>query len=239
MDGLPRQMHWPMTRKHCCPRYQPGKRGGRPKASLIQFDALINGYPVSATLDTGAMITCISEAVLAALQLQLMRDSCITVQQVASSVKTLGHIYLKLQTGNITRQIQAHVLKGMKNNLLLGMDSACLFNLSLDLDTSTLRQGDDILHPHPQALSAVVVGACLQDIKVNDMVHLNENQQLALKHLIHKYVDIFSKSQTDIGCITSETHRIHLTNNIPIRRAPYRCSEANSVEMDRQIMWED
>lgn len=134
-----------MTRKHCCPRYQPGKRGGRPKASLIQFDALINGYPVSATLDTGAMITCISEAVLAALQLQLMRDLCITVQQVASSVKTLGHIYLKLQTGNITRQIQAHVLKGMKNNLLLGMDSACLFNLSLDLDTSTLRQGDDIL----------------------------------------------------------------------------------------------
>lgn len=79
----------------------------------------------------------------------------------------------------------------MKNNLLLGMDSACLFNLSLDHDTSTLRQGYDILHPHPQALSAVVMDACLQDIKVKDMVHLNENQQLALKRLIHKYVDIF------------------------------------------------
>lgn len=225
----------PTTRKHFRPLHQPGKRGGRPRVHVIQFDALINGYPVSATLDTGATITCINEAVLKALHLQIMRNSCISVQQVTSSTKTLGRVNLKVQIGKVTREIQAHVLQGMKSNLLLGLDSACLFNLSLDLDTMTLRQGKDILHSRTQNQTTVNKGASLQGVEVCDVLHLNKTQQLALKQLIHKYDDIFSKSQTDIGCINGEMHRIHLNNNVPIRRAPYRCSETDSVEMDRQI----
>lgn len=140
-----------------------------------------------------------------------------------------------IQIGKVTREIQAHVLQGMKSNLLLGLDSACLFNLSLDLDTLTLRQENDILHPRAPNHATANMDASLQEVEVCDLVHLNETQQFALKQLVHKYDDIFSKSQTDIGCIISETHHILLTNNVPIRRAPYRCSEADSVEMDRQI----
>lgn len=203
---------------------------------LIHFDALINGHPVSATLDTGATITCISEAVLTTLRLQIMRDSCITVDQVTSSTKTLGRVNLKIQIGKITKEIEAHVLQGMKSNLLLGLDSACLFNLFLDLETLTLRQGNDVLHSQrPQVRYAADKNACLQEPQASDLGHLNETQRSALKQLLHKYENIFSKSQTDIGCISSEMHRIPVTNNVPIRRAPYRCSEADSVEMDRQV----
>lgn len=76
--------------------------------------------------------------------------------------------------------------------------------------------------------------ACLRDIEFSDTVHLNGTYSPHWSALSTSTTIFFFRNDNDIGCITSEMHHIHLTTNVPIRSAPYRCSEADGVEMHGQ-----
>ena len=189
---------------------------------------------MNATLDTGATITCISDAVFRELKLQLLKDPCISVQQVTSTTKTLGRVHIQLEIGKIKRAVQAHVLQGMKTEFLLGLDNASFFNLSLNLNTMTLLQDDEALH-NPFENQKCVFSAGTTPLQSIDVTYLSPSQQAALRDVLHSYEDIFSKSQMDFGCIADERHRIVLSNNVPIHRPPYRCSPADKEEIVRQV----
>lgn len=70
-----------------------------------------------------------------------MRDSSIAVQQVTSSIRTLGRVNIHLQIGNVTKKVYVHVLRGMRTQLILGLDSASYFNLSVNLESKSVTQG--------------------------------------------------------------------------------------------------
>ena len=65
--------------------------------------------------------------------------------------------------------------------------------------------------------------------------YLSEINESNLNKLINEFIDIFSKDKYDIGRITIEYCEINLTNNIPIHRRPYRCSQKDQDTIDSQI----
>lgn len=161
-----------------------------------------------------------------------MRDSSIAVQQVTSSIRTLGRVNIHLQIGNVTKKVYVHVLRGMRTQLILGLDSASYFNLSVNLESKSVTQGRQNLnlpdHNEKQTIEAPLMNTLTSE-------NLSERESAVLDSLLNKYDEIFSKSQTDIGCITTEQHRIALTNAVPIHRAPYRCSQADKAEINKQV----
>lgn len=119
-------MHVPTVQQYLTSR---NRKTPRATGSLIRFKELINEQPVSAILNTGASITCVNEAVYINLQVQFINDSAITVQQVSSSMISLGRVPVHVKIGNVTKLLEVHVLQGMKAQLPFGLGSASCFNL--------------------------------------------------------------------------------------------------------------
>jgi hypothetical protein len=58
----------------------------------------------------------------------------------------------------------------------------------------------------------------LQDLFERSCGQLMDKQQLQLKSLLFSYQDIFSKSDTDIGCFTEIKHTINTGDATPIKQ---------------------
>lgn len=58
-----------------------------------------------------------------------------------------------MKIGNVTEVIEVHVVRGMKTQPQLGLDSASYFKLSLDLSTLTLTQQDTSTTCNPKPLN--------------------------------------------------------------------------------------
>lgn len=198
---------------------------------MITFTVLINGKPVSPIFDTGASITCISETVFRNIQLQLINHTSITAPQVTSSSITLGRVCVQLTIGHTTKEVQVHVLRGMKIQLLLGLDNTACFDLKLDLSSGYLKQGDILAIHVQQTLPQTNTKRQQQDVDDSD---LSPTQRASLDQL-RKHEDIFSKCQTDIGCVSTEINSIALTNNVPIHMAAYRSSRIGHDEIEKQV----
>ncbi|XP_064472866.1 uncharacterized protein LOC135387695 [Ornithodoros turicata] len=179
----------------------------------------------------GFTISCISEDIYRRLQLQLINNSVITIRQVTSSTQTLGRVSISLKIGETTKKVKVHVLRGMKAELLLGLDYASDHNLALDLSTLQLTTLPCTIPSQPMPAPSPP-GVHGQNYPDRDS--LTPTQQRALDKLLEKYSSIFSTSQTDIGSITTEQHSITLLNNVPIHRPPYRASQADRAEIDKQ-----
>ena len=64
---------------------------------------------------------------------------------------------------------------------------------------------------------------------------LNEKEHSALRGLLISYKDIFASSSPDLGHTTIVEHSIGTGNARPIKQAPYRVSQAQRSEIDKQI----
>lgn len=205
--------------------YDSKKRGSRPN-ELIYFNCLINNHKIKAFLDTGANITCVSKSIFNKLSLQIIKNSSIPIRQLNSNTKSLGRVKINLKIGNIEKRIEAHVIQNLESDLLLGLDSAQLFNLSLNLNDRRLTQNDVQLNHNNFVYNSI--NMCQNQF-------INERQKQQLSSLINQYRSVFSQSKDDIGRIQIEKHRISLKHETPIYRRPYRTSIEEQRIIDEQV----
>lgn len=142
----------------------------------------------------------------------------------------MGRVPIHLKIGDTAREVEVHVLRGMKAEFLLGLDNASDFNLSLNLSTLKLNPNTTFL---PSALESRAFA--VENRNFAEGESLTPNQQQALNELLETNKSIFSTSQTDIGSISTEHHSISLTNNVPIHRSPYRSSQADRAQIEKQV----
>ena len=135
----------------------------------------------------------------------------------------MGRVPVTLKIGKRQRHVEAHVLRDMDHEILLGLDSLELFGLSVDLTTRVVTQNGKPLQP-------VISSTCK-----NQVQSTQEILEPKLASVIQKHSRIFSKDSMDIGNVATEHHRIRLTNNVPIRRSFYRCSHADNEEIETQL----
>ncbi|KAH7645465.1 retrovirus-related pol polyprotein from transposon 17.6 [Dermatophagoides farinae] len=188
-------------------RYKPN--------GLIYFNCLVNNKPIRAFIDTGAEITCISKNLFDQLKLQIIKNSIINIRQLDNLTQSLGRVKINLQIGRITRCVEAHVVRNLTTNLLLGLDNSQLFDLSLDLNDNCLKQCDKIVNNVQHSSNQ-------QEYHINQ--NLNENQRHCIREMINQYGDVFAQSKSDVGYINHQHHRIDLSNEMPIFLKPYRTS---------------
>ena len=77
------------------------------------------------------------------------------------------------------------------------------------------------------SLSSIFQSICCPD--------LNEKEKLSLRGLLTSFKDIFASSSLDLGHTTIIEHSIDTCNARPIKHAPYRVSQAQQSEIDKQI----
>lgn len=65
--------------------------------------------------------------------------------------------------------------------------------------------------------------------------HLKGNEKEKIVKLLSKYKDIFASDVKDLGCCDTITHKIRLTDDIPVRQKPFRVPHHLQPEMKRQI----
>ncbi|KAH7639131.1 hypothetical protein HUG17_3164 [Dermatophagoides farinae] len=163
----------------------PKKRAWRPNG-LIYFNCLVNNKPIRAFIDTGAEITCISKNLFDQLKLQIIKNSIINIRQLDNLTQSLGRVKINLQIGRITRCVEAHVVRNLTTNLLLGLDNSQLFDLSLDLNDNCLKQCDKIVNNVQHSSNQ-------QEYHINQ--NLNENQRHCIREMINQYGDVFAQSK--------------------------------------------
>ncbi|KAH9523004.1 hypothetical protein DERF_006557 [Dermatophagoides farinae] len=112
----------------------------------LQKTLLLRPFQKTAFIDTGAEITCISKNLFDQLKLQIIKNSIINIRQLDNLTQSLGRVKINLQIGRITRFVEAHVVRNLTTNLLLGLDNSQLFDLNLDLNDNCLKQRDKIVN---------------------------------------------------------------------------------------------
>lgn len=93
---------------------------------------------------------------------------------------------------------------------------------------------------HPEVLLAAI--AQKQDSNAHriqkkdfSIEHLAEDVQNKLWKVLARYLDVFAKSALHLGTTKAISHKIQLTDNIPVRKRPYRVPQILRKELDNQI----
>ena len=135
----------------------------------------------------------------------------------------MGRVPVTLKIGKRQRHVEAHVLRDMDHEILLGLDSLELFGLSVDLTTRVVTQNGKPLQP-------VISSTCK-----NQVQSTQEILEPKLASVIQKHSRIFSKDSMDIDNVATEHHRIRLNNNVPIRQSFDQCSHTNNEDIETKF----
>ncbi|UYV68123.1 hypothetical protein LAZ67_5003116, partial [Cordylochernes scorpioides] len=128
----------------------------------------------------------------------------------------------------------------VKNSSLLKINPLCNFN-SFDIPTTNVKLIDpnsnpitdsNPFHSMRQPGSITNYNSYLDLSKVD--INPNFSNQ-TISDILHKYKNVFSKHNFDIGYIKTNPICISLLDNIPIAQKPYRTSFYNNAEIQKQI----
>ncbi|UYV61886.1 hypothetical protein LAZ67_1006958, partial [Cordylochernes scorpioides] len=128
----------------------------------------------------------------------------------------------------------------VKNSSLLNINPLCNFN-SFDMPTTNVKLIDptsnptidyNSYHSMRQPGSITNYNSYLDFSKVD--INPNFSNQ-TISDILHKYKNVFSKHNFDIGHIKTNPICISLLDNIPIAQKPYRTSFYNNAEIQKQI----
>ncbi|UYV77009.1 hypothetical protein LAZ67_14002807, partial [Cordylochernes scorpioides] len=128
----------------------------------------------------------------------------------------------------------------VKNSSLLNINPLCNFN-SFDMPTTNVKLIDpnsnpiidsNSFHSMRQPGSITNYNSYLDLSKVD--INPNFSNQ-TISDILHKYKNVFSKHNFDIGHIKTNPICISLLDNIPIAQKPYRTSFYNNAEIQKQI----
>ncbi|UYV85010.1 hypothetical protein LAZ67_X004243 [Cordylochernes scorpioides] len=128
----------------------------------------------------------------------------------------------------------------VKNSSLLKINPLCNFN-SFDIPTTNVKLIDpnsnpitdsNPFHSMRQPCSITNYNSYLDLSKVD--INPNFSNQ-TISDILHKYKNVFSKHNFDIGHIKTNPICISLLDNIPIAQKPYRTSFYNNAEIQKQI----
>ncbi|UYV60174.1 hypothetical protein LAZ67_1000219 [Cordylochernes scorpioides] len=128
----------------------------------------------------------------------------------------------------------------VKNSSLLNINPLCNIN-SFDIPTTNVKLIDpnsnpitdsNPFHSMRQPGSITNYNSYLDLSKVD--INPNFSNQ-TISDILHKYKNVFSKHNFDIGYIKTNPICISLLDNIPIAQKPYRTSFYNNAEIQKQI----
>ncbi|UYV70155.1 hypothetical protein LAZ67_7002015, partial [Cordylochernes scorpioides] len=128
----------------------------------------------------------------------------------------------------------------VKNSSLLNINPLCNFN-SFDIPNTNVKlinpTSNPIIdfnsfHSMRQPDSIINYNSYLDFSKVD--INPNFSNQ-TISDMLHKYKNVFSKHNFDIGHIKTNPICISLLDNIPIAQKPYRTSFYNNAEIQKQI----
>lgn len=135
------------------------------------------------------------------MKIQIINNSIINIRQLDNSTTSLGRVRIMLQIGKIVRCVEAHVIRNLTTNLLLGLDNSQFFNLNLDLNNNCLRQDGQIMNGQCYSKNQYFCGVNNNQSEYRINENLDEHQRNRLLKMINGYNDVFAQSKSDVGRI--------------------------------------
>ena len=171
---------------------------------------------MSAFIDSGSTVTVMSLALAQDLNINYDTKTSLSVETVGGITRSVGRTNIDITIGQITKKLVVHIFERFSHDLLISQTDAGLFELILDFKNRKVKQN----------INGV-------DVAVN---YTETNTELDLSKIISKDDPVFSKSKTDVGRVSVDSHRIRLREGVtPISRRPYRQSPAKNEEINRHV----
>lgn len=185
---------------------------------------MINNHHQRALYDTGASVSLISKSLCQKLNLNINPSSIKIITADNNSTSVAGRVITKIQIGLISRQAEILVLPKTSFPLILGLDLIKTFALEQTKFMEVEQRIDT------------------EKIKISYVQESNQEEKEQEKltnpkisSLLSKFPKIFAIHKFDVGHLSNEICKIHLTNNIPINIRPYRVSEQDNEKIGQQI----
>jgi transposase InsO family protein len=220
--------------------------------SFITIPAKIGSIRFNAILDTGSTINIMPECIAKQYNLKINTKKSINLDFAEGSTRTLGTVSFNLTIGSLTQTITAQIIRGFKYHLLLGKNIGKLFPILISLrnDTAILEYEAPTTKPKtlqqlsPKKSQQTLIAESYNPAKNFETQKKIRSQltpdsksktALSLTVILTLFSTLFATTNTDLGRINTEKHRIRLTNDKPIALRPYRQSIADVNETDRQV----
>jgi hypothetical protein len=196
---------------------------------FVKIKGHIFRHKIMAMIDTGSTTNIMAIEIAQRMKLKINRYRSCEVEMANGSTKTCGSVSFPLTINSITRCIDAQVLKDFNNCLLLGVNIGAYFPLTIDLSNR-------------RAIIREIKGK-QTTLFTEHKVYFNQNSDLKsdtnqemkqIETILEKYSKVFSKSESDMGLIRVEKHRIILTDDIPVAQRYRPQSLANNQEIEKQ-----
>ena len=203
---------------------------------ILSFN--LNGVEVPGRIDTGADLTVIPNSIARNLNLCLLPWTEPALKGLSDTFcQVLGMSTILVSYGNIKRAILIAVVPDTSlKQPLWGMDLLQAFSLQLDFS------GNETLVKQPaetrndvvlvSEASASEVPHPLDKIQFGD---LPQDQKLVIQQTLVQFSDVFSRDEYDIGRTSTVKHRIHLVDDKPVHKPPYRIPFRNRELMEEKL----
>lgn len=202
----------------------------------------LNGKVFSGRVDSGADITAIPGNVADELKLQILPWDLRELKAWNNSeTEPRGMSTILVSLGNVKRALLVAILpNNMLEQPLWGIDLLHAFNLLPTYSASGIKDVNGNVTPahdvDNRALNSVSADESQQHpVDKLKFGNVDDADKAVLTDLLITYGDVFSRDDNDIGHTTTVRHRIHLVDDKPIHRPPFRTPVRNREAMEETI----
>jgi len=233
------------------------QRSVPPVGNFPTVHAYIGNSRIIATVDSASTVNLMALSEAKLHRLTIDRSQAKTLNMVKGKTQTIGTVKVRLMIHDVSHIITVSVLRNFAYVLLLGAPTCRLFGLRVDFDTLTVSI-PRITHMSTHVANTVLASNSAMaitsdsDTHVVSDTHVDEVQDTQAHHgqpstsqsqlrsstladILQEYETLFSKSPTDVGKITVESHRILLKDDNPVAQKPYRQSLRDVQETLEQV----
>lgn len=175
--------------------------------------------------DSGANVSIINYDTVVKLKLNKKISGVNKLNTFAGTTNTLGSINLKTKIFNISNTICFYIVKSdsFHDDILLGLDAIKEFKLCQDENLKISQKETKKGRLHENVKSGPV--------QINIVV----NSESSLEQVLKKHKELFTEDKFEVGKVKGYEATVKLTENKYIARTPYKCSIADSEEINSQI----
>ena len=167
-------------------------------------------------VDSGSLITIVSERLATRLGLAVNRADSFDLKQVSTHTRSIGTANIGHTIAHKHSSFTVHVLSTDHFDFLLGLDTCTHFTINIQ----------------PCLISVTIDGNRVLALLADAQPSQPSND--FVRTLVQEFANLFAKDDTDIGRLSVE-HRIHTIDSPPIALRPYRHSVADKCEIRRQV----
>lgn len=199
---------------------------------------IINDNEIVGRIDTGADISALPSNVADDLKLNVQPWNLPELKAAGFNIKVKGMASVIASYNGIMRPLIVAVMpRGTLKQPLWGMDLIQALALKLEFNGDSAPSDkrhsvvDDVA---PMNLDSIFNEDChpVDQVKFGE---LDRDDRTIIESTLTQYKDVFSRDENDIGRTNTIKHRIHLIDDKPIHKPPYRIPVRNRELMDDTI----